>query len=330
MAVNDKIRTVDYNTIRTKVINVLGTGSADSGYGQLVRSSAVTESNKVTINEWGNLYFDIVNCYVHQTGSAPPSPSSAVENATVRFNSTTAPNSQYDTFANTIVTNRFNIAGSQSFTTSKGSASQTWPGAYGSFWTSKVQCFVTVSFSTANKARAFFNSGGELRFTSSRSGGTANPTNTANVGWRQNESWTNFLATVNPVFGGNKPGTGVDPNNGTNFYRLSNTYGVFYSVSASSPYGSNSFRVSARTPSVADNSTGTASVIEFYFEWIDAYTDPVPGGGLPASSFPPGDGVDGTITLSCTTLEATGVLVPAGTGNFTVESPSVIIGTITT
>jgi hypothetical protein len=189
---------------------------------------------------------------------------------------------------------------------------------------------VTVSFSSANNARAFFNSGGELRFTSSRSGGTASPTNTANVGWRQNESWTNFLATVNPVFGGNKPGTGVDPNNGANFYRLSSTFGQFYSATASSPYGANSFRVSARTPSVADNSTGTASSIEFYFEWIDAYTNPVPGGGLPASSFPPGDGVDGTISLSCTTLEATGVLVPAGTGNFTVQSPSVTIGAITT
>ena len=79
MAVNDKIRKTDYNTVRYKVASVLGTGIADYGYGQPLRSSEVTESNRVTVNEWGNLYYDIVNCYVHQTGAAPASPSSAVE-----------------------------------------------------------------------------------------------------------------------------------------------------------------------------------------------------------------------------------------------------------
>ena len=330
MAVNDKIRTVDYNDIRNQVIGVLGVGSGNSGYGQSIRSSAVTDLTRVTVNEWGNLYYDILNCYVHQTGAAPASPSSAAASALVRFSATTQPNSQYNTFAIAINSNKFTVAGSQSFTTSKGSGSQTWPGAYGSYWTSRVQCYVTVGFTTANTARGFFNSGGEIRFTSSRAGGTASPTNTANVGWQQNQSWTNFLATVAPRFGGNYPNTGIDPNDGTNFYRLSNAFvGAFYSVSASSPYGSNSFKVWARTPDVADNSAGGATTIQFLIEWIDSYTDPVPGGGLPASSFPPGDGVNGTITLACSTLEATGVLQPVGTGNFTVESPTVSIGTIT-
>jgi hypothetical protein len=331
MAVDDKIRTVDYNDIRNQVVGVLGLGSGNFGYGQSVRSSAVTDATRVSVNEWGNLYYDIVNCYVHQTGAAPASPTSAVEGALVRYNATTQPNAQYNTFAGVITSNKFSIAGSQSFTTSKGSGSQTWPGAYGSYWTSKIQCLITVGFTTADKARGFFNSGGEIRFASSRSGGTASPTNTANVGWRQNESWTNFLPTIAPRFGGNLPATGIDPNDGSNFYRLSNAFvGAFYSISDSSPYGSNSFKVWARTPDVADNSAGTATTVQFLVEWVDAYTDPVPGGGLPASSFPPGDGIDGTITLSCSTLEATGVLQPVGTGNFTVESPTVSIGTITT
>jgi hypothetical protein len=331
MAVDDKIRTPDYNDIRNQVIGILGTGAGNSGYGQSVRSSAVTDLTRVSVNEWGNLYYDILNCYVHQTGAAPASPSSAVEGALVRFSTTTQPYSQYNTFAGVITSSKFSIAGSQSFTTSKGSGSQTWPGAYGSYWVSRIQSLVTVGFTTADKARGFFNSGCEIRFTSSRSGGTASPTNTANVGWQQNQSWTNFLATVAPRFGGNFPNTGIDPNDGSNFYRLSNAFVTpFYNVSASSPYGSNSFKVWARTPDIADNSSGGATTIQFLVEWVDAYTDPVPGGGLPASSFPPGDGVDGTVTLSCSTLEATGVLQPVGTGNFTVESPTVSIGTITT
>ena len=73
MSVNSKIRKTDYNTIRTKVVDVLGVGSIDYGYGQTVRSSAVDEDTRISINEWSNLYYDIVNCYVHQTGAVPPS-----------------------------------------------------------------------------------------------------------------------------------------------------------------------------------------------------------------------------------------------------------------
>jgi hypothetical protein len=87
MTVNSKIAKADYNNIRNKVISVLGTGSADFGYGQLVRSTAVDETKKITINEWGNLYFDIANCYIHQTGSPPPNPASAVVNTIIKSDS---------------------------------------------------------------------------------------------------------------------------------------------------------------------------------------------------------------------------------------------------
>ena len=318
MAVNDKINKADYNTIRTKVINVLGTGSADFGYGQPVRSSAVSESNKVTVNEWANLYYDIVNCYVHQTGSAPTSPSSAVEGATVRYDAA-QPNYQYDTFANTIVTNRFNIAGSQSFTTSKGATSTTWPGTYGSYWNTTISCTVSAFFADANSARYFFNSGGEIRFSSSLTGSTANS---------QTIAWTSLLSSAGTKsFGGNKPGTSTEPNDGTNFYRLSNSYQTWTTSTASSPYTSNLWRIQAKA-NVADNSAGGATQIDFLIQWVDGYTDPVPGSGRPASDFPPGDEVYGTVSLSVTTLEPTGVLVPAASGNFSVSSPSFTIGTI--
>jgi hypothetical protein len=84
MTVNAKIRGVDYNNIRTKVVDVLGVGSIDYGYGQTVRSSAVDERNKVTVNEWGNLYYDIVNCYVHQTAAGPASAVSTTDGAIIK------------------------------------------------------------------------------------------------------------------------------------------------------------------------------------------------------------------------------------------------------
>lgn len=321
MTVNKKIQIGDYNDIRTKVINVLGPGSGATGYGQRIQSTPVTESNSVTINEWTNLYYDIANCYNHITGALPPSAATAVVNATIRSNPTNSVYTQYDTFADYITTNRFAVA--QSITTAKGSSSRTWPDAtLGPIWNVGCVALVTVTFNSATSARYFFNSGSTIRFSSSRSGGTAFPSS----GYQQNQAWTNLLSSVGTVsFGGNTPGTGVDPNDCTNYYRLKNTFSPWYSLSASSPYTSNVFRIQARSPAVADNSSGTASQIEFYVEWIDGYFDPGPA---VAENPAPGDQVDGTLSYSVSTLEASGVLVPAGAGSFSVESPSIVLSGI--
>jgi hypothetical protein len=66
MPVNDIITQAEYNNIRNKVIGVLGTGSGNSGYGQPLNSSAVALGTRVTVNEYANLRFDIINAWVHQ------------------------------------------------------------------------------------------------------------------------------------------------------------------------------------------------------------------------------------------------------------------------
>jgi hypothetical protein len=331
MPINDKVKVADYNDIRNKVIGVLGPGSGNTGYGQAIRSSAVSISTKVGVNDWANLYYDIYNSYVHQTGSAPPAPGSIVENELVRYNAA-KPNFQYDTYANTLVASRFTVAGSQSATTSKGSASTPWPGAYGAYWNTLAQCTVTVSFTSATAARYFFNSGGQIRFTSSRVGGVTSGQNTA---------WTNLLSAISsinggvgPRFGGAMPATGTEPNDGQNYYRLTNSYAAWYTASDSSPYGNNYFRIFARSPNVGDNSNGTDSQVQFLIYWVDGYVDPgtapvAPDGYKPpTSAYPPDDLVDGTLTLAVSTLYATGTLLPAGAPAFVVENPNVTIGAI--
>jgi hypothetical protein len=315
MAVNDKIYKTDYNDIRNKVVSVLGTGTSNYGYGQPVRSAAVSESDRVTINEWANLYYDILNCYVHQTGSAPGSPSSAVENATIAYRST-QPNYQYNDYANTLVTNRFDIHASQSYTTAVGTTSRTWPGIYGSYWNSTISCTVTATWPTAAAARYFFNSGGEIRFSSSLTGSTANA---------QTISWSTLLTGAGTkTFGGNKPFTGTVPADNQNFYRLTNTYSVWTSTTGSGAYTANNWRISARS-NVLNNSTGTATQIEFLIQWIDGYVDPFPA---IAENPPPGDEVYGTVNLSVSLLTATGTLQPVGTGSFTVTQPLITLGGI--
>lgn len=318
MPVNKIIQKADYNDIRTKVVNVLGSGSGNSGYGQVVISSAVAEGTTVTINEWADLQTDILNATMHQTGIYDVTLTSVAIGGTIRSSPTFQPYEQYNGIADTLVTNRFIVAATQSFTTTKGTTSRTWSATSSpTNWKVKIECNVTVAFTTATAARYFFNSGGEIRFSSGRSGGAASA---------QNIAWTSLLSTAGTQgFGGNKPGTGTTPMTGQNYYRLTNTYTTaWYVAAASSPYTLNRYAISARTPAVADNSTGTASTIEFLIEWFDGYLDPGPTG--------PSDLVDGTITLAVTTLEASGVLYPVLAGNFVVESPTItmpstIIGT---
>jgi hypothetical protein len=346
MPVNDTITQADYNSIRNKLVSVIGTGSATLGWGQTIVSSAVDVNTSVSINEWGRLRFDIINAHRHIFGTTPTTAQPALGN-TIRYsntfvpdNSSDAPVTQYDTYANSITSNRFTVHSSQAATAAAGSMATTWPGIYGADWTARLRGTITVSWPSANAARHFFNSGGELRFASSRSGGS---------GTQQNTAWNSLLTSAGTrAFGANMPGTGTSPMNGQNWYRLTSSFQEWYTISSSTPYGSNNYKIYARTPSVADNSGGAAASAEFLIEFNDGYVDPgvAPGSSFPVSGgtgvggggggvqtatpadFPPGDSVDGTFTTSVSYLYATGVLEPPGTGNFTVTQPSITFGVI--
>jgi hypothetical protein len=328
-AVNSIINKVDYNSIRDSLVGIMGTGSGTSGWGQQarIRSSAVTESNTVTINEWGNLRFDIINAYTHIFGSTPTT-AQVNEGNTIRYSSSFTPDtgtldtppSQYLTWVNTIAANKFTVHASQSATTSTITSSREWPGIFGNTWSTKIACTVNLSWSSADQARYFFNSGGLLRLSSSRANSASS---TLGGGNQQNIAWTSILSTAGTrSFGGNTPGTGTSPSDAQNFYRLTNSYQVWYTATGSSPYGANSYRISARC-NVVNNTTGTANSVDFLLEFIDNYTDT---GGIPNP--PPTDDVDGIFSVSASTLYATGIMIPTGTGNFVVETPTVTVSGI--
>jgi hypothetical protein len=339
MPVNDIITQAEYNNIRNKVISVLSTGAGTLGYGQPLRSSAVALGNRVTINEYANLRFDIINAWVHQAGSTP-STVTVAEGNTIRFSAVDAPVTTYDTLADTLIANRFNLGAGQSAVAVPASSprSRTYTGG-GDIWNSSISCTIDVQWPSANAARFFFNSGGQIRVTSSRTGGS---------GTTQNTQWTSILSSAGTQsFGGNNPGTGTSPMNGQNWYRLTNSFQTYYTLSGSSPYGSNSYNLQARVTDTADNSGGAAANSQFRVLLIDNYVDPgvAPGssffpsgggvgvggggGGVQTSTpadFPPDDSVDGTFSIAVSLVFATGVLVPSGAGNFTVTQPTVIFG----
>lgn len=315
MATYDKIKPTEYNVIQNTVATVLGTGSGQYGYGQTVQSSQVDISKKVTVAQFANLRYDILNAYDHLYATTPSGVNAKTVSEKIKFSTTTEPITYWQTVANGIVSvARQPAIATRRRTVNHGTTNTTWPGPYGATWNTRLVALVTVSFTSASQARAFWNSGSSFDFTSTRSGGSSTA---------QNTSWTNLLnASGTPQFGGNFPGAGVSPQNGFNAYRLTNAYvNPAFTFTASSPYALNTWRIYARTVDVTNNSSGTARQFEFRVEWNDDHV----GLGFPTVG---PDSVDGTMSLNVTTTEATGTLVPAGLGNFSIETPSVFVGGI--
>ena len=292
------IEAVDYTTIRNKIIGIMGTGAGQSGYGQILLSSGVAIGNTVTKAQWDNLRFDLLNARIHQDGLVPTIVT-ATQGQPIRYGAG-HPNNQYNTQADTAITNKFNIGTGQFVIDAATSTTRSTP------WNASVSATVTVTFGTADQARYFFNSGSKIRCVSSRTGGTGSP---------QNSSWSSILDNAGAVeFGGNT--------SGLNFYNLTNSYQNFYLLSASAPYYSGSqYRIEV-VSNVADNSIGGATQIIFRVTYTDSYA--YTGSG--SSSFP--DNIDGTLTLTVDELRASGTLQPLGTGPFVITRPSYSISSI--
>ena len=309
MAVNDKVSQAEYNNIRNKLIPVIGGGYGNTGWGQPIVSSSVQEGKTVSINEWANLGYDITNAWKHISGSNPDI-ASVIEGGKIRYSANFAPGSsstpvnQYDQWADAIVANKYALSTSSAITVNKGSKtfSGTWNGTLG--------CRISVSFPSPPSARYFFNSGGQIRFTSSRTDGSSST---------QNNAWTSLLNSAGTQpFGAVLPNAGTSPPDGTNYYRCVDGFGRWYTTSSSTPYSLNSYNIYARTPGIGNNSVGDAQNLEFVVTWVDDHT------GI-AGGF---DQVDGFLNIAVSTLEASQVLVPVSAGTFSVASPTVYIGNI--
>jgi len=299
MAQGSDILSSDYNSIRTKVLQILGNGSGTVGYGQSLNSSPVTSGNTITAAQWQALRNDLINIKLHQDGNIPTL-ASVTQGAPIRFGAA-EPNQQWSNIADQAFSARFNIGIGRSIVSA--GTSQTRTGS----WITQSQCVATVTFSTSDQARFFFNSGGKLRFTSSRTGGAATA---------QNNAWTNVLSAA-----GTQEFTGniADPEN---FYNLIDTYKNIFTRTLSTPYSANFYRIEAKS-NVSNNSVGGATVIDFRITWRDDYVDP----DGPTNIFDPADIVDGTLNVIIEELKAIGSLVPLG--SFDITSPTYAITEIT-
>lgn len=301
MPVGDNIRKVDYNTIQSRVAATLGTGSGNIGYGQTVQSSQVDETTRITVNEWGSLRNDIINIYRHQTDSIPNTTvlPEALEGQNVRYSVTNAPVTVWDTLSTTLQNNRVNALPLNRYgTVESGNSSATLT------WTASAEISVTFTWSSAEQARFFFNSGGRLRLRTSLN----STTNTQQI-----NDWESILNSVSwREFGGYFPNTGTSPIDGTNYFRTDSTLRTYFTQTVSATYSTNTYRLQASK----SGATVTLKVL-----LTDAYTDP---GNTPTDSPNTIDQVNGTLTLFVEYTYADGAMTGLGAATWNGYQPSTV------
>ena len=283
-----------YNGFATDVNTVWGTGSGLAGYGQSNTVGSVSAGTVVSATQWATLLSRITSAASHQ-GSSITSISGPSAGNTI---------SAYTALSGNITTignNKNNANANGSDITSGGAAS------YTSEWWGSSSATFTITFSSANAARYFFNAGGMFRVTSSRSGGSSNNKNTEwtdlcgdvgtmcfTSGAAATIAGTSYNAGITKIGGGGSTPalTQIGYTGLTSAYQQ-----TFTQYADTAPYTANFIKVE-----VKDNNSNVVTVVVTYVDAAaDTFVDNV---GLPLDH----DKVDGTLA---TTL----VVRPPSTAN---------------
>ena len=285
----DTITTSEYNTFAGNVNTIIGTGSNDSGYG-LSEIATVSAGDTITAAQWNSLLAGLQKAANHQ--------GTTITNAsnTVSQGGNILPLSNLEADITAITTNKLTAANANMATDTGDTSTRT------TSWSTTVYHEFTVTFANANAARFFFNSGGEIRFAGSRSGGSSTD---------QNTDWTNLLSNAGTVkfaegattytgSGGTAASVGFDD--------LTTSNQQIFTATGAGNYSSNDYTVNAK----ADAAYGSATVLTFTVDFKDdhaAQTGTYTGGGLgtapnEGNAWTGADSVDGTLTSTITTFRA--------------------------
>jgi hypothetical protein len=280
---------------------ILGVGDDERGYGQSGGLTSVTAGTVVQATNWANLLTKNTLLANHQGTTItsitnPTSGNTISAYAALSANVTATFNGKLDAAG----------SGSDSTVSSVTTTS----------WNTSSTLSKTFTFASRNQLRYFFNAGGMIRLSWSRTGGTASTQNTA---------WTDTLTAAGTIVltsdGASKTIAGVAytgttkiGGSGTNqilltangIYDIASTPAIYFKQIPPSGYGDNEIEVSMSIP--ADG-----TVLTILTDLSDDYTPPDPGSP---------DLVDGTLT-QVTTIRYPSTTYLADTwGTVTQNSPT--------
>lgn len=300
----DSITAAQYNGLQSRINTIMGTGSGTNGYGQTLASSQVSAGDVITAADFDNLRTDLNKANNHQSGS-----NAAIGNIAVgqiigadasgtslgALNVTTEGFNDYDVAVGVIETNKLLLDSGNSSVESAKTSQRTsaWGGGGGG----TVDHQFTVTFSSANARRHFFNSGGEIRFSASRTGGSGS----------KNNDWTTLLSNMGTIKMNYTQTTSTGSGSGSSIGSndLTGSYQTIFSKSGSGVYAENLYRIRARQDS--------SSVLRFDIDFQDNDLGDDQGGA--GSTGPVDENVTGTLTSTIQQLRATG-------SNVSVVSPT--------
>ncbi|CAB4125915.1 hypothetical protein UFOVP181_323 [uncultured Caudovirales phage] len=279
------ITATDYNAIQAKIALVLGTGSGDYGYGQVVSSSSVAVNAKISVTQWNNLQNDIIKARQHQTGTAQ-----TLTTASTSVKITEADRVAYNAMATDTQTYRLTVPPVGQATREDLVATQVRT----TNWNGTITQYVTVTFSSYDAARYYFNTGSRFEFSGSRSGGS----NTA-----KDVSWTTILTNMGVIYfdrdNTTTTGTGTGSTIGWADLTTSDQQ-IFEKDVSGTTYYPNRYLIFARAPAT--------NQIVFTIQFLDA-------SGQPNAPWGTDEDVTGTLTSTVQVYRASG-------SNVSVPTPS--------
>ena len=277
------ISATDYNTVQSRINTIMNTD-----YGQTLLSSQVSVGDIVTDEVMDSLRTDITKAYVHQAGSNPTI-TDVDEGDTILA----ADINGYSTLMTTVETNKFNVGSGQTTIEAGTQSSRTAPWGGGGGGVVTHTC--TVNFTSATARTQFFNAGGQIRFSASRSGGSGS----------KNTDWTNMLSAMGTVIF-NYTSTSASSGTGSTVggLDLTTSYQQIFKKDGSGNYAENDYNINARY--VGNN-------IQFRIQFRDDDTGDQQGGFKAGSA--QDEYVTGTLQSVIQHRRATGsnVQVPAPT-----------------
>lgn len=254
--VNQIISAARYNQLQGRIAALLGTGSGDKGYDQSVDSSPVPIGDTVLVTHMNNLYNDFRDVYVHIYGILP----TTINTVTSSNEITEALHAEYETMIADLETNRFTVDADYADLEAAGvnssrSASSLWGGSGDPQYLTHE---FTITFSSANARRGFFNAGGEIRFSASLTPGTSNP---SDPNYQKTVNWQSMLSGMGTISFRYSSTTKTGSGTGTNVGNLDLTtnYQTIFTKTGSSSYTDNQYYIQAKE----DNSSKIRFKITF-------------------------------------------------------------------
>ena len=266
-------------------------GSLIFGYGETMLQADVSAGNTITAAQWNNLYMMIHRCAGHQgstvsvSGSAAAGPFSTGGSISI--------DSNLATDITTIRNNKlvFDVGNMTTANCNAKSGGTTWS-------SSSVHSF-TQTFASYDAARHFFNQGGGVLFTCSRSGGSSN---------NQNTAWADLCSAIGTVTvsANTTAQSGSGGTTGGSFDDIIGSAGsgvTIFTQASSGAYASNNYKIEC-----------TANAAKVVYTWTVTFTDGHSNGFF--------DSVDGTLASTAQERRATGTYINSdapsySTGSFT-------------